>query len=236
MHLTHSDVTVPDLFLIDALQRDVLNALFLLEEMHNFVIMVNNQAVSNVPGFIRVYVGDLNLTESQRQMFVGFVFNPSDGTYEVIDGIFADDLNHFYFDFNGPGVIGAMFYNVGVVPATEPLLRFTIGQYRYYHNGMPLMSDAAPFISLDRAMVPLRIISEALDGVPFWDDANRVAYIFKGDVVLRLPMGVALPDGMGLPEIRNDRVFVPARFVIEYFDAVTFWDPVNREVTVFLQQ
>ncbi|MCL2379155.1 MAG: copper amine oxidase N-terminal domain-containing protein, partial [Defluviitaleaceae bacterium] len=82
--------------------------------------------------------------------------------------------------------------------------------------------------------LPIRIISEALGATPIWDNATRTAYIYKDDVVLRLPMGVPLPDGMGVPEMRNNRVLVPARFVIENFDAITLWDAALRQVTVYV--
>jgi len=34
--------------------------------------------------------------------------------------------------------------------------------------------------------------------------------------------------------LHNNRVLVPLRFVIENFDAFTFWDSASREVTVFV--
>ena len=213
----------------NAIRRDILNAALLLEEMHSFAVLVNGEAVSDVPAFVRVYVGDLNLSDVQLLMLRGFVFDPDAESYEVVIGSFSTDRNYFYFDFNGPGIVSVKIYEL-----PTPLLRFNIGRYRHYQNGIAITGDAAPFISFNRTMVPLRVISEALGATPIWDNAARTAYIYKGDVVLRLPMGQPLPDGMGMPEMRNNRVFVPARFVIENFGAITLWDPVNREVTVFV--
>jgi len=161
-------------------------------------------------------------------MMRGFVFDPETEEYQVIRGRFSANRNYFEFDFNGPGIIGVMYYEL-----PTPLLHFTIGQYRYYHNGAPMTSDVAPFISLDRTMLPIRIIAEAFGATPRWDDATRTAYIY-GDVTLRLPAGVPLPDGMGVPEMTNNRVLVPARFVVENFDAIAFWDPVLREATIYV--
>ena len=104
---------------------------------------------------------------------------------------------------------------------------------RYYYRGEPFTSDAAPFISESRTMVPIRLISEALGGTPRWHSAARTAYIYIDDMVIRLPMGVPLPGGMGVPEMRNDRIFVPARFVIENFDAIALWDAGLQVVTVY---
>jgi len=220
--ISPSDVEMPAGFVADMVQRGGLNTMFLSEEIHEL-------ADSNINSIVRVYVGDLNLSDEQLIMLVGFGFDPATGNYEVIRGHFGANRTHFYFEFDGAGVVGVMLYERPV-----PLLRFTIGQVRYYHNNVPMTSDAAPFISQNRTMVPIRIISEALGATPHWDNATRTAYIYKGDTVLRLPMGVPLPDGMGVPEMRNNRVLVPARFVIENFDAVTLWSGARQEVTVYV--
>jgi len=220
LELPKLDIDLSDAFVDSVLDRDALNAMFLFEEVHEFG--------DDVPALIRVYVGDLNLSDEQLIMLVGFEYNPESGEYTVIRGFFDANRTYFFFEIEGEGIVGAMFYE-----RPMPLLRFTIGQVRYYHNGQPLTSDAAPFISANRTMVPIRIISEALGATPRWDDATRTAYIY-GDTVLRLPMGVALPDGMGTPEMRNNRVLVPARFVIENFDAITLWNAALQEVTVYV--
>jgi hypothetical protein len=222
VELNYSDVELPADFLTDMMHRNILNAIFLLDEMQEF-------ADEAVPALIRVYVGDLWLTDEELIMFVGFEIDPETGEYEVIRGWFGTSRSYFYFEFDGDGIFGAMFYE-----RPMPLLRFTIDDVHYYHNGLPMTSDVAPFISADRTMVPIRIIAEALGATPHWDDATRTAYIYNGDVTLRLPMGVPIPGGLGTPEIRNDRVLVPARFVIENFDAVTLWNAALREVTVYV--
>jgi len=226
--LYHYDIELPEDFINDILQRDSVNDLFLNYEMHNFAVMLEDEATDTILAIIRVYVGDLGFDDVQRLMFRGFTFDPETEEYVVIPGIFSDCGNYFYFEFHGPGIIGAMVYELPV-----PLLRFTIGSYRYYYRGAPRTSDVAPFISQNRTMVPLRIVSEALGATPRWDDATRTAYIYKDDITLRLPADQPLPNGMGTPAMVNNRVLVPLRYVIENFDAITLWDPELREVTVF---
>jgi len=216
--LPPADVDLPGAFVSDILERDALNA-ELLDEMFKL-------ADSNT--IARVYVGDLNLTDEQLVMLVGFMFNPDTGEYEVVRGFFSDGRNHFNVEFDNAGVAGFMLYQRPV-----PLLRLTIGQVQYDHNGAPRESDAAPFIIANRTMVPLRLISEALGATPRWDNETRTAYIYKDDAVLRLPMGQPLPGGLGIPEMRYNRVFVPARFVIENFDAVALWNGELQQVTVY---
>ena len=82
-------------------------------------------------------------------------------------------------------------------------------------------------------MVPLRIVTEALGGTPRWDDTNRVAYLYFDDITLRLPMGVEIPDGLGVPVLLNNRVFVPLRYVSEMIGANVFWDAANHAVYVW---
>jgi len=183
----------------------------------------------NIPTTLRVYVGDLNLSDEQLVTLVALEFNPDTGQHEVIRGVFDPGRNYFYVELDNEGVFGFMFYERPV-----PLLRFTIGEMLYYYNNAPQTGDVAPFISANRTMVPIRVISEALGATPRWDSATRTAYIYKDDIVLRLPMGVPLPGGMGTPEMRNNRVLVPVRFVIENFEAVTLWNSQLQEVTVYV--
>jgi len=46
-------------------------------------------------------------------------------------------------------------------------------------------------------------------------------------------MGVALPDGLGMPVMLSDRVFVPLRYVSQMIGAEAFWDSTNRAVYVW---
>ena len=227
--LINIEIDLPEDFTTEVLLRDDLNAMFLQEEMHSIAVLVDDDAADDILSIISVYVGDLELSDLQMLMLRGFVIDPETGVYTIIPGTFSADRSHFNFEFLGSGIIGAMFYEL-----PTPLLRLTINQYRYYYRGSPLTSDAAPFITQNRTMVPIRLVSEALDATPRWDRPTRTAYIYYNDTVLRLPVGYPLPDGMGSPELRNNRVLVPLRFVIENFGAVTLWDSGLREVTVFI--
>ena len=221
IELNRTDANLPSDFVAGMVQRDALNTLLLMDEMH----VLADSAIT----LVRLYVGDLNLADEQIVMLVGFAFDPETGEYEVIRGRFSPGRDYFYFMFEGEGIIGAMLYG-----RPTPLLRFVIGQMGYYYNGELLTSDVSPIISLNRTMLPLRLIAEALGATPRWDNATRTAYIYKGDDMLRLPMGEPLPNGMGIPEMRNNRVLVPARFVIENFDAITIWNAELQEVTVYV--
>jgi len=227
--LINIEVDLPEDFVAEMLLRDNLNVMFLQEEMHSLAVLGNEEDASDIRSIVSVYIGDLGLSDMQTLMLRGFVIDPHTGSYTVIPGTFSTDRNYFYFEVTGSGIIGAFVYELPV-----PLLRLAINQYNYYYRGLPLTSDAAPFITQNRTMVPIRLVSEALSATPRWDRATRTAYIYYNDTVLRLPVDYPLPDEMGTPVLRNSRVLVPLRFVIENFDAVTFWEPELREVTVFI--
>jgi len=124
-------------------------------------------------------------------------------------------------------------------PVTQPVvlpshvLRFVIGQSQFTSHGTPSVSDAAPFIADDRAMVPLRVITEALGASVDWDDNTRTVTIIRDGVTLNLVVDQPLPGGMGTPVIVNDRTFVPTRYVSETLGAALRWDEVNRAVYVY---
>ncbi|MCL2571218.1 MAG: copper amine oxidase N-terminal domain-containing protein, partial [Defluviitaleaceae bacterium] len=229
IELINIEVDLPEDFVSEILLIDDLNAMFLQEEMHRITVLVDGEAAEDILTIISVYVGDLDISDEQLLMFRGFVIDPDTGIYTAIPGSFSPDRDYFYFEFSGSGIIGAMIYELPI-----PLLRLTINQYNYYYRGTPQTSDAAPFITQNRTMVPIRLVSEALGATPRWDRATRTAYIYYNDTVLSLPVGQPLPDGMGTPELHNNRVLVPLRFVIENFNAITFWDGANREVTVYV--
>ncbi|MCL2361279.1 MAG: copper amine oxidase N-terminal domain-containing protein [Defluviitaleaceae bacterium] len=224
IQLINIEINLPEDFVTPILEIDDLNALFLLEQIHSIAV-----ADDDTRTIISVYIGDLSFSDIQLLMFMGFEIDLDTGDYTVIPGRFSTDRSYFYFEFVGSGIIGAFVYEM-----PTPLLRLTINQYDYYYRGTPQTSDVAPFITGNRTMVPIRLVSEALGASPRWIRQTRTAHIYYNNTILRLPVGEQLPDGMGTPILRNNRVLVPLRFVIENFDAFTFWDRELREVTVYV--
>ena len=114
------------------------------------------------------------------------------------------------------------------------LLRFEIGSLYYTtQDGQTLTSDAAPFISNNRAYIPLRIIAEALGAEVTWNRSTRTGYMTKDGITIPIAIDSPLPDGMGTPVIINNRTFVPARYISETFGAEVRWDRENSAVYVY---
>ncbi|MGO0122331.1 DUF2330 domain-containing protein [Desulfothermobacter acidiphilus] len=124
---------------------------------------------------------------------------------------------------------------------------FWIGKAYYEAGGRRYSMDAAPYVSGGRTYVPVRYLAYAL-GVPEegvrWDGAAQTVSLRKGDVTLRLKLGSPLLErqaGTGpsvslvmdvAPEMRSDRVFLPARYVAAGLGYSAVWDPATQQVTL----
>lgn len=109
--------------------------------------------------------------------------------------------------------------------------------------------DHPPYLKNDRTMVPLRAISESFG--PKVDyvkggckDGKNQVIITLGDTIIHHCIGTAtlLMSIEGAPwetltfdtpsEIKNDRTYVPIRFIAEAFDADVGWDGETKMVTI----
>ncbi len=119
-----------------------------------------------------------------------------------------------------------------------------INNYAVSLNGVLKLVDkdnknVVPYIEDDRTMVPLRFISEAFGAQVTWDaetravgielDATKItmqidnqSYTINGG---KVDMDVA-------PVIREDRTFVPLRFVSEALSKSVYWNGTTRVVVI----
>lgn len=99
-----------------------------------------------------------------------------------------------------------------------------------YADGKKVESDTAPVIKNDRALVPIRVISEALGAEVEWDDENKSVTITLDAKTILLNIGSSDMKTEGktisldtAPELINDRTMVPIRAVSEAFDKQVDW-------------
>ena len=99
--------------------------------------------------------------------------------------------------------------------------------------------DAAPYISAGRTMVPLRFIAEAFGADVGYDATTRGITIELDDMTINMQIGsqTVLVNGKthtidAPPEIRNERTFVPVRFIAEILGAKVDYDAATRTVTI----
>lgn len=104
-------------------------------------------------------------------------------------------------------------------------------------NGKNVISDVSPFIEKDRTLVPIRVISENLGYEVGWDNKSKKVTVKNNDKTIELLVGkkdVKVNNKISSidvpPIIKNERTFVPLRFISESFDNDVNWD--NNTMTV----
>jgi len=100
--------------------------------------------------------------------------------------------------------------------------------------------DAEPFIDDNgRTQVPVRFVSEALGAEVGWEGSTKTVTISQGDKEIKIVIGKkdytingekSLMDTEAL--LKEDRTFVPVRFVSEGLGAKVDWDPAVRTVYI----
>ena len=80
--------------------------------------------------------------------------------------------------------------------------------------------------------MPVRVIAQAIGASVSWNDSDKTETIKKDDKTLTMTLGKALPDGMGTPELKDDRLFVPVRYIVEYLDGTVSWDQAAQVVAI----
>ena len=99
--------------------------------------------------------------------------------------------------------------------------------------------DSNPVIENARALVPMRVIFEALGARVTWDAASETVNAVKEGTTVSLKIGdsKAYLNGEKVsldasPKIVNQRTLVPIRFIAESFNADVIWDDATRTVSI----
>lgn len=124
---------------------------------------------------------------------------------------------------------------------TQTVIIFTIGSNLVLVNGRQETLDASPFINpnANRAMVPLRFLSERLGFKVDWLEASRQVKIITDDADILFSIGSNLVLVNGKPleidcpaMIIDNRTFVPLRHVAEILGAAVKWSPALQTVEI----
>lgn len=110
---------------------------------------------------------------------------------------------------------------------------------KIYFMNQQLTSDVEPYIENGRTMVPVRMISEKMGYDVLWDNETRKVTIVstKQQIVLTIDSQKAQVGNqtisLDVPAvIRQNRTFVPIRFVSENFGYQVEWDNDSRSVLI----
>ncbi|WP_169089128.1 copper amine oxidase N-terminal domain-containing protein [Paenibacillus sp. PL91] len=95
-------------------------------------------------------------------------------------------------------------------------------EYQIKIDGVAITSDVKPEIKNKRTMVPLRVISENLGASVEWSNSKVILTKSDMKVILTLNSITAEMNGEKLlldvkPYMKNNRIFVPLRFIAETF-------------------
>jgi micrococcal nuclease len=119
------------------------------------------------------------------------------------------------------------------------ILHLQIGSQTMDLNGISRTMDVAPFIENSRTWVPVRFVSENLAATVGWNSDNNTVTISQLNQTLALVIGETYLSVNGslkqmdvAPFIRDDRTWVPVRFVTENMGAEVSWDTDDKIVTI----
>lgn len=114
-----------------------------------------------------------------------------------------------------------------------------VDSIKIYFLGNRITADVEPYIENSRTMVPVRMVAEKMGYDVLWNPANRKVTIYSPNrrIVLTINNEIALVSDdtvrMDMPAvIRQDRTYVPIRFVSENFGYHVDWDNDTRSVLI----
>lgn len=125
-----------------------------------------------------------------------------------------------------------------------PSLVLANSDIRLWMKGEIIKSDVAPYISEDRTMVPIRVISENLGKVVTWNNddkkvnikdekGNEFSLVINEKFMEDISSNVYRKIELDAPAvIKDDRTFVPIRAIAEAFGEKVHWDNVKRVVVI----
>lgn len=106
-------------------------------------------------------------------------------------------------------------------------------------NGKEVVSDVAPYITEGRTMVPYRFVAEALGCKVDWDDELFKVTATKGSNVVSMIISAKKifinnqsKDVDVPPVLKNDRTFVPVRFMSEALGYKVSWEDSTNTVYI----
>lgn len=125
----------------------------------------------------------------------------------------------------------------------QPLvIKLQVGSRRYYVNQAPANMDAAPFITRERTLVPIRFLAESIGAKVDWNDYQKKATIFHDGEVIELWVGrntaqingerraIDTSNAQLTPIIENGRIMLPLRFITENLGFEVHWIDTSQEI------
>jgi hypothetical protein len=119
---------------------------------------------------------------------------------------------------------------------------FTAGQSTYTSDGLAKAMDAQTFVENNRAYVPMRYLALSLgvsDENIIWSPSSQSVTLSMGDVTVTAAIGGSTlyinqqPLTMDVaPVLRDNRAYLPARYIAEAFGYTVDWHQATQSVLV----
>lgn len=103
-----------------------------------------------------------------------------------------------------------------------------------------MFPDAQPFVDArNRTLVPIRFVSEAMGATVEWTNDTKTVVITKEQDIIKYTIGdmkayfndeIRVFDSYGI--LKEDRTFVPLRFISEMLSCSVVWDENTQTVTI----
>jgi hypothetical protein len=201
----------------------------LSKEVYSIGVKLDGAEVKDTvsPLKITVDVSSLELAPGQKANFTGILYDEELKGYRQMGGEFSEDGKTFTFYATTPGDYGY------IVSDNLTKLALSIGSTSYTLNGAAKTNDVAPVIINDRTLLPLRVIAEALGAEVGWNEAIGTVTVTLSGKTATLVIGAPLPNGLGTPEIMNDRTYVPVRYIAEQLGSNVVWDGAAQTVAIY---
>jgi len=118
--------------------------------------------------------------------------------------------------------------------------KFILEQPSYLEDDSLVEMDAAPYSDNGRTFVPVRYLAQAM-GIESiqWNGDNRSVTLTMGEKTATMVVGekimVTTNEQVMMdvsPQIKGDRIYLPARYVAEVFGYYASWDQDSKTVTI----
>jgi hypothetical protein len=215
------------------IQRDVSAALhnrywIVGDLVYEVMFRVGNRYIATVSEPVKVEI-DLRqkpLTYAQLTKLEALRYKDGEG-FELGGGNPWSSLVYTFYT----GEFGV--YLVAPVNARTVVI-LTIDSPVLYVNDRSFMMDVSPELVNDRTMVPLRFLYECLDAAVDWNMDTQIINITGGSSMINLTVEIGkLQAGMDTaPYIKQDRAFIPVRFVTETLGGYVEWREEGQTVYI----
>ncbi|MCL1849493.1 MAG: stalk domain-containing protein [Clostridiales bacterium] len=143
--------------------------------------------------------------------------------------------------YGGRTYTGACTVNFGTTVGGGSQLIFFIGAPSFVSGNTPFAAQSPAFIENDRTFLGIRDIGNAIGGTIEFDDETQTATVAKGNIVVKVTAGasVVLVTKNGVNSevpldvaafIRNDRIYLPFRAVLEAFGYNVEWNAETQAI------